>query len=187
MWPDAKYDVEAAKAALAAAGYPEGKGAPEIRLTYNSDGGHEKIMQLIQSDLKAIGLTVKFDTADFSATLKKYDAGTFQIGRLGWSADYPIMDNFLFPLFKSGSGDNKSKYNNPEVDKAFSTARSTTDTAARIAAYQAIDKTIGADLSCIPIMYYKHHHVASDRVHNLTYSAMNLADFTSVWLDAAAK
>jgi oligopeptide transport system substrate-binding protein len=186
VWPEAKYDIEAAKAALAAAGYPGGKGAPVITLTYNNDGGHEKIMQLVQSDLKAIGLTVKFDTADFSATLKKYDAGTFQIGRLGWSADYPIMDNFLFPLFKSNGGDNKSKYSNPTIDAAFQTARSTTDSAARIAAYQQIDKTIGSTLPDIPVMFYKHHYVASDRVHELTYSAMNLADFTSVWLDSAA-
>ena len=186
MWPEAKYDQAAAKTALAAAGYPDGKGAPVITLTYNNDGGHEKIMQLIQSDMKALGLTVKFSTADFSATLKKYDAGDFQIGRLGWSADYPIMDNFLFPLFKTGGGDNKSKYSNPTVDTGFTTARSTVDPAARIAAYQEINKTIGVDLPVIPVMFYKHHHVASDRVHELTYSAMNLVDFTTVWIDSAA-
>lgn len=184
VWEFSKYDEAAAKAALVTAGYPEGKGAPEIVLTFNNDGGHEKIMQLVQSDLTKVGLKVRFDTADFPKTLKKYDAGTFQIGRLGWSADYPIMDNFVFPLFKSKGGDNKSKYNNPEVDKQLEAARSTDDIPARIAAYQAIDKTIGETLPVIPVMFYKHHHVASDRVHDLTYSAMNLADFTSVWLDA---
>ena len=62
VWADSKYDVEAAKQALADAGFPEGKGAPEIKLTYNNDGGHEKIMELVQADLKAIGLKAKFDT-----------------------------------------------------------------------------------------------------------------------------
>jgi oligopeptide transport system substrate-binding protein len=186
VWEASKYDLEAAKAALAAAGFPEGKGAPEINLTYNNDGGHEKIMELVQSDLSKIGLKVKFVTSDFSSTLKKYDAGDFQIGRLGWSADYPIMDNFLYPLFKSGGGDNKSKFSNPTVDSGLDAARSTTDPAARIAAYQEIDKTIGADLPVIPIMFYKHHHVASDRMHNFTYSAMNLADFVSCWIEEPA-
>ncbi len=186
VWADAKYDVEAAKKALADAGFPEGKGAPEITITYNNDGGHEKIMQLVQSDLQAIGLKVKFDTADFPNTLKKYDAGSFQIGRLGWQADYPIMDNFLYPLFKTGGGDNKSKYSNPDIDKKLSEARSTTDAAARIALYQEIDKTIGQTLPVVPVMFYKHHHVASDRVHDLTYSAMSLADFTKVWLEGGA-
>ncbi len=136
-------------------------------------------MELVQSDLSKIGLKVKFVSSDFSSTLKKYDAGDFQIGRLGWQADYPIMDNFLYPLFKSGGGDNKSKFSNPAVDAGLDAARSTTDPAARIAAYQEIDKTIGAELPVIPIMFYKHHNVASDRVHNFTYSSMSLADFVS--------
>jgi oligopeptide transport system substrate-binding protein len=186
-WADAKYDLEGAKAALTAAGFPDGKGAPAITITYNNDGGHEKTMQLIQSDLKAIGLTAKFDTADFPNTLKKYDAGNFQIGRLGWSADYPIMDNFLYPLFTTGAGDNKSAFSDPAVDKEFKDARATADTAARIALYQAANKTIGTSIPVVPVMFYKHHHVASDRVHELTYSAMNLVDFPKVWLSAAAK
>jgi oligopeptide transport system substrate-binding protein len=185
VWENSMYDIEKAKAALAAAGYPEGKGAPEITLTFNNDGGHEKIMELIQSDLSKIGLKVKFASSDFSSTLKKYDAGDFQIGRLGWQADYPIMDNFLFPLFKSGGGDNKSKYANPQVDADLLAARAITDPAARIAAYQAIDKTIGADLPLTPVMFYRHHYVASDRLHEMTYSAMNLADFITVWIDDA--
>ncbi|MDP2232424.1 MAG: ABC transporter substrate-binding protein, partial [Actinomycetota bacterium] len=82
---------------------------------------------------------------------------------------------------------NKSAYNNPDVDKQLDEARKTVDGDARIAMYQEIDKTIGADLPVIPVMFYKHHHIASDRVHDLTYSAMGLADFQKVWLEAAAK
>jgi hypothetical protein len=48
-------------------------GRSEITITYNNDGGHEKIMQLVQSDLAVVGLKGKFDTADFPNTLKKYD------------------------------------------------------------------------------------------------------------------
>jgi peptide/nickel transport system substrate-binding protein/oligopeptide transport system substrate-binding protein len=105
------------------------------------------------------------------------------IGRLGWSADYPIMDNFMFPLFKSGSTDNYSRYADSAVDAAMQAARANPDDAARLAAWQEVNKTVGAGLPVIPVMFYKHHHVASERVHDLTYSAMNLADFTKVWLD----
>lgn len=187
VWPYAKYDVEAAKQALSDAGFPGGQGLSELTLSFNNDGGHEKIMQLIQSDLQALGLKVKFDSADFPTYLKQLDAGNFQMGRLGWIADYPIMDNFLFPLFNSTSGDNKSAYNNPAIDTALSEARKTTDAAQRIAKYQEIDKTIGADAPVAPVMFYKHHHIASDRVHDLTYSAMGLTDFQKVWLEGAAQ
>ncbi len=188
VWPDSKYDVEAAKAALTEAGFPGGAGAPEISLSYNADGGHQKIMEFVKADLEKIGLKVKLaPTPDFATYLKELGADKIMIGRLGWSADYPIMDNFMFPLFKSGASDNYSRYNNQAVDKGLDAARQTPDDAARLKAYQEVNKMVGADLPVIPVMFYKHHHVASARVHDLTYSAMNLADFTKVWLENGGK
>jgi peptide/nickel transport system substrate-binding protein/oligopeptide transport system substrate-binding protein len=186
VWADAAYNVEAAKKDLADAGYPEGKGLGTVKLSFNSGAGHEKIMELVQADLKAIGVTATFDSADFPVYLKQLDAGKFQIGRLGWIADYPIADNFLYPLFQSKSGDNKSKFADPAVDSALEKARATTDDAARIAAYQAIDKTIGAQNPVAPLMFYKHHHVGSKRLHDFTYDAQGLGDFTKVWIEEAA-
>lgn len=188
MWPDAKYDVEGAKAALAAAGYPEGKGAPEIKLQYNADNSyHQKVMELVQADLKAIGLKATLaSTPDFPTYLKEWDGGKGQVGRLGWLADYPIMDNFLFPIFNSKSSDNYSKYNNPAADKGIEDARKVVDTAARLKAYNEVDKLIGADTPVAPLMFYKHNFVASARVHDLTYSAQSLTDFSKVWLEGGA-
>jgi oligopeptide transport system substrate-binding protein len=183
VWADAKYDVEGAKKALADAGFAEGKGLPPIKLSFNSGAGHEKIMELVQSDLKKIGITATFESADFPVYLKQLDAGTFQIGRLGWIADYPIADNFLYPLFQSKSGDNKSKYVNAAVDKALDEARKITDDAARIKAYQAINKTIAADNPVLPMMFYKHTRVGSKRLHDFTWDPQGLGDFSTVWVD----
>jgi oligopeptide transport system substrate-binding protein len=186
VWTFAKYDVAAAQQALTAAGYPGGKGAPEISLTYNADGGHQKIMELVQADLIKLGLKVKLaPLTDFPTYLKALGAGKFQIGRLGWVADYPIFDNFINPIFQSKSTDNYSKYANPAVDSAITAARKITDTTARIAAYQAIDKTVGETVPDIPLMFYKHHHVTSARVHGFVFSAMYLADFSKTWLSSA--
>lgn len=181
-WADSKYDVEAAKKALADAGYPNGEGLPTITLSFNNDGGHEKIMQLIQADLKAIGINVTFRTADFPTYLKQLDAADVQIGRLGWSVDYPIMDNFLYPLFHSGSTDNKSQYSDASVDSGVEDARAITDGDDRIAAYQKANDTVQAANPVAPLMFYRHHHVASKRVNDLVYSSQNLCDFTKVWL-----
>jgi oligopeptide transport system substrate-binding protein len=187
VWADSKYDLEAAKKALTEAGYPDGKGAPEIALTYNADGGHQKIMELVQSDLTKLGLKVKLSpTPDFPTYLKDLGAGKFMIGRLGWVADYPIFDNFINSIFNSASADNYSKYADPAVDKAIEDARKITDTQARIKAYQDIDKTVGSTLPDIPLMFYKHHHVTSSRVHDLIFSSMYLADFSKCWISGGA-
>jgi peptide/nickel transport system substrate-binding protein/oligopeptide transport system substrate-binding protein len=72
------------------------------------------------------------------------------------------------------------------VDAAIAAARKITDTKQRIAAYQAVDKTIGEALPDIPLMFYKHHHVTSARVHGFVFSSMYLADFTNTWISGGA-
>jgi len=182
-WADTKYDLAGAQKVLTDAGFPGGKGIPAIKLSFNSGAGHEKIMELVQSDLAKLGIKATFDSAEFPVYLKQLDAGKFQIGRLGWIADYPIADNFLYPLFQSKAGDNKSKYVNPAVDKALEDARKIVDTAARISAYQAINKTVQADNPVAPLMFYKHTRVGSARLHGFTWDASGLGDFATVWVD----
>jgi oligopeptide transport system substrate-binding protein len=184
-WPYSKYDVEAAKAALAAAGYPGGAGLPEITLSCNSGGSHEAIMSLIQADLKAIGMNVKTELTEWAAYLPKLQAHEYQIGRMGWVADYPIIDNFIFSMFYSESANNYSGYNDPAIDAAMMAARQTADTDARIKAWQTINNTIAEQVPAIPIMAYRHGRVCSDRVNNLIDSPMSLLDFTSVWITPA--
>lgn len=181
-WPDTVYDVEAAKKALADAGYPEGKGLDTIRLGFNSGGGHEKIMELVASDLKAIGIQTRFESADFPVYLKQLDEGKHQIARLGWIADYPIAYNFLYPLFESNSGDNKSAFSNADVDKAIAEGQTILDDAARATKYGEISATIATENPVAPLMFYKHTRVGSERLRDFTFDAMGFGDFTKVWI-----
>jgi peptide/nickel transport system substrate-binding protein/oligopeptide transport system substrate-binding protein len=182
----AKYDVEAAKAMLADAGYANGEGFPTITLEYNTGSGHEDILLLVQEDLKAIGVNSELVGSEWAQYLDKLAAKQYQVGRLGWIADYPIMDNFLYPIFKTGSGDNYSFYSNSEVDSMLDEARTTVDADARVALYQDIEKIVGDASAVIPMFYYRHTRVASDRVHDGVYSANGLFTFDTCWLSADA-
>ncbi|MDP2402069.1 MAG: ABC transporter substrate-binding protein, partial [Actinomycetota bacterium] len=176
------YDVESAKAMLVDAGFPEGEGLPTIKLEYNTGSGHEDILQLVQNDLKAVGIESELEGTEWAQYLDKLDAKNYQMGRLGWIADYPIMDNFLYPLFKTGSGDNYSGYSNTEVDAMLEEARTTVDDDERVALYQGIEAKIGADAPLIPLMYYRHTRVASERVMDGIFSPNGLFYFEKVWL-----
>ena len=182
QWAYAKYDVEAAKAKLAEAGFPNGEGLPEIALSCNSGVGHEDIMAMIQADFANIGVTAKIDAVEWAQYLDKLGAGDFMMGRLGWIADYPIIDNFLYPLFTTGSGDNYSFYSDPAVDEALLDARATVDTDERIAKYQAIEKTIGEASPVIPLVMYRMGRVASERVHNFVLSAQGMLNLEEAWI-----
>jgi peptide/nickel transport system substrate-binding protein/oligopeptide transport system substrate-binding protein len=182
-----KYDVEAAKKALADAGYPNGEGFPVIKLDYNTGSNHQDVLALVQEDLKAIGITAELQGSEWAQYLDKLGAADYQIGRLGWIADYPIMDNFLYPLFKTGAADNYSFYSNEEVDAKLDEARTTVDADERIALYKEVEKTVGDNATVIPMNYYRHTRVVSDRVNDGVYSPNGLFTFDTVWLTAAAE
>ncbi len=182
-WAYSRYDVDEARDLLAEAGYPDGEGLPTILLEFNTGAGHEDIMQLIQGDLAAIGIESELSGMEWAQYLDMLLEGTYQMGRLGWIADYPIMDNFLYPLWKTGSSDNFAFYSNTEVDEMLEDARVTVDDDERVEKYREVEQMIGEDAPVIPLMFYNHNHVASDRVMDGVYSANGLFDFVNVWLD----
>jgi peptide/nickel transport system substrate-binding protein/oligopeptide transport system substrate-binding protein len=181
-WQYCRYDVEAAKEMLAMAGYPNGEGLPTIKLSFNSEAGDEDVMQLVQADLKNIGINTEFDISDGPTYFDKLVNGKCQIGRSVFGCDYPTIDNFLSTLFDSASGSNFDQYKNEAVDSAITAARQIAEDSERTEAFQAIVRTIGDDCPEIPIATPAHERVASSRVHNLTYSPMTYLDFVSCWI-----
>ena len=174
-WPYSHYDKEAAEKLLDEAGYPRdssGSRGLKIKVTYDAAANME-VLESIMQDLNEVGFDCEADTAEWKAVLSQYTDHNFQLGSLGWTADYPIMDNFLYPLFHSDSleGDNHSGYSNPEVDAAIKEARTMTDEDARLKKQQEIVKIIGEDCPVIPINYYSHDYIASpDTVKSLYLS-----------------
>ena len=90
------------------------------------------------------------------------------------------MDNWIAPLFQTASLDNHSFYSNKVIDDGIIAARGIGDTAARIAAYQEMERTIGADAPVAPVVFYAHKAVCSDRIEGLIDSPMNYFNFDQV-------
>ena len=179
-WEYAKYDKDAAQKIVD----ENGLAGTEITLSYNSGGGHEDIMSCIQADLEAVGFKVTQQSQEWAAYLSGLTDGSFQVGRLGWIADYPTMDNFIYPNFFSSADNNYSRYNNPTVDADTLAARQITDEEERKSAYRAINDQIAKDMPIIPIMFYSHVHLGSERIKSLYYDAQGKADLKNAELSA---
>lgn len=183
VWTYCKYDPDAAKELLAQI-YPDGN-IPTIKLTYNMDGGHKEVMDVVMASLKEVGITAEADTNEWTTILDRYDIGDYEIGRCGWVADYPIMDNFMYPLFFSTSGDNYSQIGDEAIDDALLEARATIDDAERIAKYQEVNATLGEQCWMIPLMFYTHTQVVGDNVAYYYLDPLKKADMTKVELVSA--
>ncbi len=186
-WADSRYDVDAAKKILDEK-YPadaNGKRNLSIALTYNLDGDHKAVMEMVMADWSALGIETSSNTAEWASILSNtYPNADFQVGRLGWVADYPIMDNFLYPLFVTGGGNNYGQYSNADVDKGLLDARAIVSDDDRVAKYQEVDKLIAEDMPVIPLFYYKHQMVCSQRVKSLYMDPQKLCDMSTVELSA---
>ena len=186
VWHYCTYNPDEAKKILDA-DYPaddSGSRGIEVTLNYNGDGSHEDVMASIQADLEAVGFTVSQDTTEWATYLNNLTEGNFSLARLGWTADYPTMDNFLYPNFYSTADNNYEKYNNPEVDAALDAARQIQNEDERKAAYRTICGKIGEDMPVIPIMFYAHNYVGSERLKSFNYDAQTIPHFETAEINA---
>lgn len=158
--PDLKgyeYDVEKAKALLAEAGYPEGKGLQEIDLWYNTSELHKSLCLLVQDNLREIGVKVGLKSLDWGPYLDATKDGKTEFCRSGWLADIGDPDNFLYVLLHSkniGQG-NYSRYKNPEFDALTEQARRLTDVEKRIPLYQQAEKMAVEDAVWVFLYHYR--------------------------------
>ena len=179
-WADCKYDKDAAKKLID----ENNLAGTEVVLSYNSGGGHEDIMSMVQSDLQAVGLKVTQESQEWASYLQKLKGGDYTMGRLGWIADYPTLDNMLYPNFYSTADNNYSKYNNPEVDKGIDEARQIAGEEQRKAKYREVNQLIGEDMPIVPLMFYAHNWVGSKRVESLYLDPQTKAELAMATLKA---
>jgi oligopeptide transport system substrate-binding protein len=126
--------VEYAKQLLAQAGYPKGvdaaTGKPLIVYLDTTMVGPEGKSRAdwFTKQLGKIDLQLVVRTTDLNRFQEKLRNGTAQMYILGWNADYPDPENFMFLLHgpqsrAKGSGENASNYSNPEFDALFERMR----------------------------------------------------------------
>lgn len=184
VWTYCKFDPEQAKALLDAK-YPadaDGKRDLHVVLNYNGDGGHGELMSMVQSDLEKVGFQVKQETTEWATYLQNMTDGNFSAGRMGWTADYPTMDNMLYPNFYSTADNNFMHYEVPEVDAALLAARQIADDEARKEACREICHKVGEDCPIVPIVFYAHNYVGSERLKSFNYDSQTIPHFETAEL-----
>ena len=127
--------VEHAKKLLAEAGYPDGRDArtgEPLLLNLDTTGTGPDAKSRLDwyiSQFAKIGVQLAIRATDWNRFQDKVRKGNVQLYFLGWNADYPDPENFLFLLHGAqskvkASGENASNYENAEFDKLFDRMKS---------------------------------------------------------------
>jgi peptide/nickel transport system substrate-binding protein len=125
-----KYDPAEAKRLMAAAGYPNGFPAAMCFTTYGSTVVVDQ-MQLVQKNLKDIGIDAKIDQKEYGAYIATCFYGKFDSMTFGPQTPFLEPDNFLFGQYSPGELKNQSHINDPVVADMLVRQRRTFDAAKR--------------------------------------------------------
>jgi ABC-type transport system substrate-binding protein len=106
------------------------------------------IAEVIQYYLRKVGLDVRIKQLEWSAYKSALNNGEADMFWIGWWADYPDPENFLFPLFHSsnhGAGGNRTRYTNREVDSLIEAGQGAVDPSEANHDYMAAEKIITSE------------------------------------------
>lgn len=104
-------EVDKAREYLAAAGYPNGEGFPEIELLYYEKGSNSQIAEALQQMWKEnLGINVKLKVEEFATYANTINSGNFTITIYDWGADYNDPMTMLSLFSATGMNDSRWRY-----------------------------------------------------------------------------
>lgn len=179
-----KFDMQKAKALLAEAGYPDGKGFPEVTFMFDTRDDNKVIAERLQAMWKQnLGVNLKAQNEDWKVYLNRLKVDVPAMYRLGWGADYPDPDNFL-NLFTSYSGNNYTGWKNKEYDALIEKAAGEGSMPKRLAIYKKAQVLLTEqDAVMIPLFVDALNVLVSPQVKGLELNAMDLLQLKSVQME----
>jgi len=166
----------------------EGGGLPggQVKITYNADTGSHKewvdavcnsINNALGNDKACVGNPVG-TFADFRNQIGQHKmTGPF---RAGWQMDYPLIQNFLQPLYYTNASSNDGKWSNKDFDKLVDQANTETDTAKAISLFQDAEKVVRDNMAAIPLWYQNGSAGWSDRLSNVALNPFSVPVYNEI-------
>ena len=154
---------------------------PEVTITTTSN--YLNFCEYIQRELTKIGLNINVDVIPAS-TLKEGKAnGKLDLFRASWVADYPDAQNYLSLFYTENfapNGPNYTNFTNPDFDKWYNQAFSTTKASERIKLYAKMDSLVIKNAPIVPLYYDEVIRFTQKNVIGLGNNPINLLELKHV-------
>ncbi|NLN65183.1 MAG: peptide ABC transporter substrate-binding protein [Clostridiaceae bacterium] len=169
-------NLEAAKKALADAGYPNGEGLGTIEYLYNEGTGHQLVGEALQAMWKDIGVNITLISQEWNTFLNTRKNGEYQIARNGWLGDYNDPISFL-DMWVTGSGNNDAQWSNKEYDAIIAQVKASSDKNERMQLMHQAEDTIFDEWMLCPIYYYVDIFLKSQKLQGFYSSPLGYKYF----------
>ncbi|PYF74487.1 ABC transporter substrate-binding protein [Pedobacter nutrimenti] len=169
------YDPEKAARLLAEAGYPGGKGLPQITLSTSTT--YKDLIEFIQEELNALGIKVKVDTSPNASLRDMMSKNEVNFFRGSWIADYPDAENYLSVFYSKNRvpfGPNYTGYFNATFDRLFEQSYYERNVEKRYALYRRMDNMVTENASIVPVYYDQSVIMLQNNISGYLMNAQNL-------------
>jgi peptide/nickel transport system substrate-binding protein len=169
------YDIGKARQLLAEAGFPNGKGMPEIKLL--TIPIYADLASFIAKQLEDAGFNIKVEAIQKSLLLEQMAKSQALFFRGSWIADYPDAENYLSVFYgKNPAPPNYTRYHNPMFDILYEKAITVTNDSLKNILYQQMDQLLINDAPIIPLWYDEAIHLVQPGIKGFTANALNLLE-----------
>lgn len=186
--PGPGYDPEKARALLAEAGYPGGRGFPRVEYLHLPMLVEQNIAVELQAMWqKTLGVTVNLDKKEQKIWLSAMRELSYDLCRSSWVGDYNDPNTFL-EMFTIGNGNNRTGWESPAYDQFIAQAAAEADPAKRNGIFAEAEKLLISEAT--PIIPVYHYVGIQFRRSNLKGVQANLIDnhpFRAMWWEPARK
>ncbi|WP_327177784.1 ABC transporter substrate-binding protein [Streptomyces sp. NBC_01335] len=180
---ECEYDADEAKKMISdAGGIPGG----QLKISYNADTGSHKewvdavcnsINKALDNNRACVGGPVG-TFADFRNQVSQQKlTGAW---RAGWQMDYPLIQNFLQPLYYTNASSNDGKWSNKEFDDLVDKANAETDKAGAVKTFQDSEQVLVEQMPVIPLWYQNGSAGYSDRVSNVSLNVFSVPVYNEI-------
>ncbi|MER7835542.1 ABC transporter substrate-binding protein [Streptomyces sp. NPDC096040] len=155
--------------------YKKSGGLPgnTLEIGYNADGGHKEWVEAVANQIQQnLGIKVTAKPFEqFQTILNDLDAKKYQGAfRMGWSMDYPDMEDYLRPIFSKDAitnGSNYAGYVNEDFEKLLVQGDQAATHEEAVKKYQAADDVLLKDMPYIPVYFYTMNAGFSDKIKSM--------------------
>lgn len=181
------YDPDGAKALLAKAGYPGGKGLPKFIMDVRAERkDYVDVATAVATDLETnLGLDVDVRPTEWGTYLDKRNKWQIGLFHMRWAADYLDPQNFLSMMLGTHpyGPENRMDYSNPEFDRLCQEADVLQDEARRLDLYAQAEDIVLQDAPWVPIYFQQDTELISPRVKGLRNNVFGHLPHTTVSLE----
>jgi peptide/nickel transport system substrate-binding protein len=172
------YDMDKARRLLAEAGWTRNSDGLLVKdgrpfsfelLTNQGNDERKKIAEIVQAQLRELGVTVEIRPLEWSALLKEYiKKRNFEAIVLGWGIGIDPDQYVVWHSSQSGPDQlNHISYANPEVDRLLEAGRTSCVQAERVKYYRQLQEVLADDLPLVFLYFADALPVVSSRIHGI--------------------